>query len=143
MATGSHPISIPSKTIVGTRWAWQHVPVMPTFRRQAGPESEGSLGFSVLKYKNGQNIIHLNVDSQFTEQHWVWDQSSEGSVLMKMICAQDFIWGHESEAGAHAEAEAGEGERRWRGQMRSVLCRFQSFRDPCLLRPTLNSQEPL
>jgi hypothetical protein len=49
----------------------------------------------------------------------VWDQSSESSILMKMIPTREVISGNENEAGAQTEAEAGEGERRYRGQIRS------------------------
>lgn len=38
---------------------------------------------------------------------------------MKMIPTREVISGNENEAGAQLEAEAGEGERRYRGQIRS------------------------
>lgn len=52
---------------------------------------------------------------------------------MKMILAHEVIWGNEN--GAQAEAESWGGWERWRPDV--VLSRFQAFRDPCLLRPTL------
>lgn len=75
-------------------------------------EFEVILGLLVLKYKTrGRIYIYTSgcgflVNSSTGDREEVWDQSSQSSILMKIL-AHEAIWGNEYEAGVQAEAGAG------------------------------------